>query len=539
MDLSVIIVNYNVKYFLEQALLSLKKAAEGFKAEFFVVDNASTDGSVEYIENNFPWVQVIANKQNLGFGTANNQALSRSKGKYLLVINPDTVVGEDSIKVFFDFLEENPEIGAAGPKIIDREGKFELNSKRGFPTPFTAFSRITGLAALFPNSRLFAKYNLTYIHPDQQCEIDSLAGCFMLLRREVYEQTQGFDEDFFMYGEDIDWCYRIKNAGWKIYYLPLVEIIHYGGESSLRSDIDTRKLFYQAMHLFVKKHYSGKLWLSLPLIRLGIWISYLFNWIKRTAPRLGAPLVDLFFLNIGLVIGRVIHYHTIIIPAKIIWPYFIYNLSWLTIVAALGIYGKKKGSLAATAFATVAGLAFLYSFTLFFKQYAFSRFVLLFTGLLTLITVPGWRWLVIKVPRLPSFKTLFKRRTLLIGYDEITIRIAEKAAGDQNFSFNIIGILEQGHENLGKSVKGAEIIGTFEDAPKLIEKLSIEEVIFSGKSVSYSEIMRFIDQFSGKAAFKVIPETALDSLDGEMPFLELGYKSKLRLFSRWKTNKQQ
>ncbi|MBC8277039.1 MAG: glycosyltransferase [FCB group bacterium] len=534
MDLSVIIVNYNVKYFLEQALLSLKKASEGFETEFFVVDNASTDGSVEYIEKNLPWVQIIANKQNLGFGTANNQGLSRSKGKYLLVINPDTVVGEDSIKAFIDFLEKNPEIGAAGPKIIDREGKFELSSKRGFPTPFAAFSKITGLAAVFPKSRLFAKYSLTYIHPDQECEIDSLAGCFMMLRREVYEQTRGFDEDFFMYGEDIDWCYRIKKDGWKIYYLPSVEIIHYKGESSLRSDIDTRKHFYQAMHLFVKKHYAGRQWLSLPLIRLGIYISYILNWIKRTAPWLRAPLVDLFFLNIGLVLGRVIRYHTVLMPSKIVLPYFIYNLSWLVILYAFGIYGKKKGSLATTAFATLAGLAFLYSFTLFFKQYAFSRFVLLFTGLLTLIALPGWRWLILKAPKLPGFKTLFRRRTLLIGYDEITLRIAEKAANDQDFSFNIVGILEQGHENLGKSVNGTEIIGTFEDAPRLIAKLSIEEVVFSGKSVSYNEIMKCIDQFSGKAAFKVIPETALESLDGELPFLELGYKSKPKLFSRWK-----
>ena len=535
MDLSVIIVNYNVKYFLEQALLSLKKAAEGFETEFFVVDNASSDGSAEYIRNNFPWVSLIANSDNRGFGKANNQALARAKGKYLLVINPDTVVGENSLKTMVEFLDRNPEIGAAGPKIIDREGKFELASRRGFPTPFAAFCKITGLASLFPGSRLFAKYNLTYIDPDQSCEIDSLSGSFIMVRKEVYLKTNGFDEDFFMYGEDLDWCYRIKQAGWKIYYYPQVEILHYKGESCLRSDVDTRKLFYQAMHLFVKKHFTGKFSLALPLIKLGIIISYLLDWMKRTGMRLRAPIADLTLLNLGLVIGRIIRYHTVMMPSKIILPYIIYNFSWLIILALLGVYGKKKGSLANTALATLAGLAFLFSFTLFFKQYAFSRFILLFTGLLTLITIPGWRWMLRKIPKSAGFKAIFKRRTLLIGYDEITARITEKAARDSDFPFNIVGILQQGHENLGKSVSGAEIVGTFEDAPRLIEKLSIEEVVFSGKSVSYSQIMELIDRFSGKAAFKVIPETALESADGEMPVLELGYKSKPKFLSRWKT----
>lgn len=535
MDLSVIIVNYNVKYFLEQALFSLRKASQGMEVEYIVIDNASSDNSVEYIESNFPWVNVIANRENFGFARANNQGLEKARGRYLLVVNPDTVVGEDTLKTLIDYMDFHPEIGAIGPKIIDREGLFELGSRRGFPTPFVAFSKITGLAALFPQSRLFAKYNLTYLDPDTACEIDALSGCFMLVRREVFEQLGGFDEGFFLYGEDLDWCFRIKKAGWKIYYLPQVEVIHYKGESTLRSTIDARRAFFDAMHRFVKKHYSGKLSITVFLLRLGIFINYILDWFKRSLHFLKAPLADLAFLNIGLYLGRIIHYDSLYLPRKIILPYIVYNIGWLAISSVLGVYGRKKVSILNTIFAVMAGLAFLFSFTYIFKQFAFSRFVLLFTGLITLLAIPGWRWLVWKLPSRAGFREWFKRRTLLVGVDELTERIAAKAASGEAYPFKIIGFIDCGHQYLGKKTAGIEVVGSLEDLNNLIQKLSIEEVVFSGKSLSYGEIVKQISQLNGKAGFKVLPETALDSTNGEMPFLELGFKSKPNLLSRLKT----
>ena len=533
MDLSVIIVNYNVKYFLQQALISLQKALQGIDSEYFVVDNNSSDGSAEFIRENFPWVKIIDNKENLGFGRANNQALKLAKGKFLLIINPDVVVGEKSIKTLIEFLNANPKIGAIGPKIVDREGKFELGSRRGFPTPFAAFSKIIGLAALFPKSRYFAKYNLTYIDPDVECEVDSLSGAIMLIRREVYEQVGGFDEDFFMYGEDLDFCYRIKSAGWKIYYLPFAEIIHYKGESTLRSDINTRKAFFDAMHLFVKKHFSARLPVTVFFLQIGIILSNFFDILNRSLSRYKAAIFDLILLNIFLGLGWFIRFgaESVFIPARVT-PLLVYNLGWLTIFTLFGVYNRKKGSVIDTIFASLAGMAFIFTFTYFFKQFAFSRFVMLFTGMLTITVIPGWRWLLFKFSSSKGMRIWMKRRTLLVGIDPLTRKIASRAEKDEKFPFNLIGFVEEGAELLGSKITGVEVIGSTHELPQLIQKLSIEEVIFSSGSLSYEEILKHILSFKGKVGYKVIPESALNSANGEVPFLELGFVRKPNLFQR-------
>lgn len=549
MDLSVIIVNYNVKYFLEQALISLKKACVGLETEYLIVDNASRDGSVDYIRTNFPEVEVIASPSNLGFGKANNIALKKARGKFLLVINPDTVVGEDSIHRIIDFLKDNPQTGVVCPKIIDREGKFDPACRRGLPTPFTAFSKIIGLSALFPKSRIFGKYNLTYLDPDEPAEVDVLGGAFMLLRREVYEQVGGFDEEFFMYGEDVDWSYRIQLAGWKLQYFPQAQIIHYGGESALRSDTNTRAAFYDAMNIFVKKHFKKQMPLAIPLIRLGIFMAYILDWTKRNIPKLRPHLIDISVLNLSLftgwfirnnivgpLIADVVEYQILMVPQNALIPFTIYNISWLAIMMAMGVYGRKKNSYGNTVWAIVIGLLFIYSFNFIFKQFAYSRFVFIFAGMCMIFLIPGWRWLALKLPKSGGFKELFRRRTVLVGIDNLTLRIAKRAESS-DFQFKIIGFIENGHENLGKNIAGYEVLGSLEETNTIIEKLSIEEVIFSGISVPYGDIVRFVDSFRGKASFKVIPESALVSADGELPFLEIGYKRKPRWLSRWVKNR--
>ena len=533
MDLSVIIVNYNVKYFLQQALVSLEKALSGYKTEYFVVDNNSNDGSVEFLRENFPDVNVIANKENFGFGKANNQALKIAGGKYLLIVNPDVVVGEKSIKTLIDFLESNPESGAVGPKIVDREGKFELGSRRGFPTPFAAFSKITGLAALFPRSRLFAKYNLTYLDIDEQCEVDSLSGAFMLIKREIYEKVGGFDEDFFMYGEDIDLCYRIKNGGWKIFYLPSAEIIHYKGESTLRSDINTRKAFFGAMHLFVKKHFSSRLPITVLFIKIGIMLSTVFDIFNRSLSRYKAAAFDLILLTIFLDLGWLIRFGAdAVFDASRITPLIVYNLGWLIIFTLFGVYNRKKDSVINSLFASMAGMAFIFTFTYFFKQFAFSRFVMLFTGLLTMSTIPGWRWALMRFSKSKGMHVWLKRRTLLVGVDPLTKKIALRSQNDDKFQFNIIGYVEPGAIFLGDKINGIEVIGSTEDLPQLIRKLSIEEVIFSSSSLTYDKILKHILSFNSKVGYKVIPESALESENGEVPFLELGFVKKPNLWQR-------
>jgi len=534
LDISVIIVNYNVKYFLEQALFSLKKAAGDFSVEYIVVDNASSDGSADYIRENFPEVRLIANSENLGFGRANNQGLKLASGKYLLLVNPDTVVGEDTLRVLIDNLDRHKEIGAIGPKILDRAGKFDPGCRRGFPTPFAAFSKLSGLAALFPKSKVFNQYNMTYLEANTACEVDSLAGSFMLVRREVYEKTRGFDEDYFMYGEDLDWCYRIKQAGWQVYYQPRAEIIHYGGESALRSRVDVRREFFRAMHLFVRKHFTGKMALALPLLQLGIYIRYLIDWCALRLPLLRAPALDLLLLNAGLVAGRFLRYGEFSPHPQLLPAYIIYNIFWLGTMLFFGVYGRKKGSILNTILAIISGLAVLYSFTYFFKQFAFSRFVLLFTGWVTLTAIPGWRLIVLRLSQMRKIREFFRRRALLIGIDELSLKIAKKSREKSGYPIKVVGFLDKRHDRLGHIMAGIEIVGSFEEAEQIIDKLSIEEVIFSGASIPYGEIVRFIDRFQGRTAFKVIPETALESSDGEAPFLELGFSRRRGILRRWK-----
>ena len=211
-------MNYNVRDLLENTLHSVIDSLRHIEGEIFVVDNASDDGSVEMLRARFPMITVIANNENLGFAKANNQALQRSRGKYFLILNPDTLLQEDTITTMLRFLDENPDVGIAGSKIIQPDGTIEPACRRSFPSPWVSFTKLAGLSNLFPKSRFFGKYNLTYLSDDETYEVDAISGCFMMIRRDVYDEIGGFDESYFMYGEDLDLCYRTQKAGWKIYY---------------------------------------------------------------------------------------------------------------------------------------------------------------------------------------------------------------------------------------------------------------------------------------------------------------------------------
>ena len=257
MKLSVVIVNYNVKYFLEQCLLSVFKAAIQIDTEIIVVDNNSTDGSVAYIRERFPHINIIANTDNPGFSKANNQALSIAKGEFVLILNPDTVVAEDTFTKCIAFMDSKPDAGAIGVKMLDGKGNFLPESKRSLPTPSVAFYKVFGLSALFPQSKLFGQYHLGYLSKDETNEADILSGAFMFFRKKVLDQIGYFDEAFFMYGEDIDLSYRVLKAGYKNYYFAGTTIIHYKGESTKKGSLNYVRVFYQAMLIFARKHFTA------------------------------------------------------------------------------------------------------------------------------------------------------------------------------------------------------------------------------------------------------------------------------------------
>ncbi|MBR4842145.1 MAG: glycosyltransferase family 2 protein [Bacteroidaceae bacterium] len=267
---SVIIVSYNVRHYVEQCLNSVMRSVPD--AQLIVVDNCSKDGSVDYLKQRFPDARIIANHENAGFGRANNMALSMVQGRYVLFLNPDTVVAEKTIPRCIEYMDSHPQTGAVGVKMMYADGCFAPESRRSLPTPSVAFWHMTGIGRIFPKSRVFAKYHLSYEDPDKECPIDIVSGAYMFVRKNALDVTGGFDESFFMYGEDIDLSYRIKIAGYQNIYLP-VPIIHYKGESTVKTSYNYAKVFYDAMLIFFNKHFRRSARIIAPLVRLVVGIK--------------------------------------------------------------------------------------------------------------------------------------------------------------------------------------------------------------------------------------------------------------------------
>ncbi|MGE7020672.1 glycosyltransferase family 2 protein [Solibacillus cecembensis] len=258
MDLSIVIVNYNTKRLTMDCIKSVINSKIGFTYEIFVVDNASTDGSCEEIIATSLNVELIQNKENVGFSRANNQAIEQSTGRYVLLLNSDTIVNENTLNTMLQFMDINQAIGASGCEVNLPDGSLDKACHRGFPTPSASLYYMLQLSRFFPRNPKFNAYHQSYLNMKSIHEIDCLVGAFMLIRREAINEVGMLDEEFFMYGEDIDWCYRIKEAGWKNYYNPTVSIIHYKGASSRKKPFKIVYEFHRAMYLFHKKHFARK-----------------------------------------------------------------------------------------------------------------------------------------------------------------------------------------------------------------------------------------------------------------------------------------
>ncbi|AXM89107.1 glycosyltransferase family 2 protein [Anoxybacillus ayderensis G10] len=288
MDISIIIVNYNTLKLTIEAIESILKSKTKYSYEIIVVDNHSSDDSVHLIKEKFRNVAVIENKQNVGFSKANNQAIKLSKGRYILLLNSDTIVREDTIEKMIEFMDRNNNIGASGCEVVLPNGELDWACHRGFPTPEASFYYLVGLAKLFPKSRRFNQYHLGYMNLNETHPVDCLVGAFMIVRREVIEQVGLLDEEFFMYGEDIDWCYRMKQAGWEIYYCPFTSIIHYKGASSKKKPFKIVYEFHRAMFLFHRKHYARKYpFIVNCFVYMGIAAKFILSAIINTFRKIG------------------------------------------------------------------------------------------------------------------------------------------------------------------------------------------------------------------------------------------------------------
>ncbi|MEE9186734.1 MAG: glycosyltransferase [Bacteroidota bacterium] len=534
MDVSIIIVNYNVRDFLENALVSLQKASEGVEVEFFVVDNASDDGSVELLGQKFPYVTVIENRENLGFAKANNQALHRAKGRFVLLINPDTVVQEDTLRVLIKFFDENQDVGMVGCKILNPDGTLQLACRRSFPTPWVAFCKMVGLSALFPNTKLFGRYNLTYLNPDESYEVDALSGSFMMLRREVYETVGDLDEDFFMYGEDLDWFFRIQRAEWKVYYVHATQIIHYKGESAKRSDFDERKRFYQAMRLFVRKHLNHSFALRL-LLQVGIALRAALAFLAKAGRPTLFTIIDFLGITVALLLGEFLWFGEVfrfpeyaypivfIVPAAIILPTLYFS----------GVYTYRKNSLSMTALSVVIGYLILSSLTFFLKDYAFSRMVVVISGALTFLTLAGWRLTLRYLGRSQQFghRTLLGRRTLIVGTGTSGVELLRKLRARVVDGYDVVGFIDLNRQRLGEKVSGVQILGSVDNIGKIIRDNKVSEVIFSTDTLPYRDILSVIGRSRERAVnYRLLPtsleviigKTKIDQL-GDIPLVDIEY----------------
>jgi GT2 family glycosyltransferase len=269
---SIVIVNWKTPALLAGCLDSVYEdsGAKGF--EVWVVDNASADGSVEMLRERYPQVRLVANDENVGFSRACNQVIPLTEGKYVLLLNPDTVVVGDAVSALADFLDADTGCGAAGPKVLNPDGTLQLACRRAFPDPAAAFFRLTYLSRLFPNNAMFARYNMTFADEDALLEVDALSGSCMMVRCEAIDRVGLLDEDIFMFGEDIDWCWRIKQAGWTVHYVPQAAVYHYHGASSQLRPVGATINLHKGMEVFYRKHMAPKYWSAFNLlVYTGIW----------------------------------------------------------------------------------------------------------------------------------------------------------------------------------------------------------------------------------------------------------------------------
>lgn len=303
MKLSVIIVSYNVKNILEKCLYSVKQASEGIDPEILVVDNNSTDGSADMVAEKFPDVMLFRNTVNAGFSRANNQVLPYAKGKYILFLNPDTLVEKKTFSACIDFMEARPDAGAMGVKMNDGNGRFLPESKRSLPSPLVAFYKISGLTGMFPRSKIFGRYYLGHLHRDKLHEIEVLTGAFFFARKEALDRSGWFDEDFFMYGEDIDLSLRILKSGYTIWYYPGTSITHYKGESTRKSSINYVLTFYRAMIIYAKKHFDQPgTFLLLTTLYAAIWFRAGLSVSGRLLGRIMLPVMDAAIICMGYIL---------------------------------------------------------------------------------------------------------------------------------------------------------------------------------------------------------------------------------------------
>ena len=513
MKLSVVIVNYNVEHFLEQCLFSVRKAIANIEAEVYVVDNNSVDGSLKMLAEKFPEVKVIANKDNVGFSRANNQAIRISTGEYVLLLNPDTVVEDDTFTKTIEFMDAHPDAGGLGVKMVDGKGRFLPESKRGLPTPATAFYKMFGLTKLFPHSKRFARYYLGHLDNDEINEVEILAGAFMLMRRETLDKCGLLDETFFMYGEDIDLSYRITLAGYKNYYYPKTRIIHYKGESTKKTSVNYVLVFYKAMEIFVRKHFANKGAKTFSFfINIAIYFKAFLALLSQFFNKAVQPICDAILGYGGLAAISYFWGNAMVYEGDGSYPITlfavilpIYLLIWLLSSYFSGGYDKPYKIAPAAGGVFIGSLMILIFYALLSEQLRFSRALILLGMLWVAAEMSFTRWIgyLLKRPNFQYGKNA-KKRFLVIGSENETKRVEQLLQSTSIKPDFMASISPFEDQELPEN-----FLGKIGQVPEIIEIYKINEIIFCSKDMSHELIIDKMEEWHSSLDYKIAPEDTL------------------------------
>jgi GT2 family glycosyltransferase len=510
MRLSVIIVNYNVQYFLEQALLAVERAAVGLSVEVWVVDNASRDGSIEMLRERFDWVKVIDNQVNTGFAVANNQAMREATGDYFLLLNPDTVIAEDTFRKCLAFADAHPNLGGLGVTMIDGAGIFLPESKRGFPSPWVAFCKAFGLSAIFPRSAWFNHYHLGYLDAAQTHRVEVLSGAFMWLRKTALDKIGLLDEAFFMYGEDIDWSYRLIEGGYDNYYFADTTIIHYKGESTKKGSLNYVRTFYQAMIIFARKHFVGSsATIFVSLMQVAIWFRASLTLVGVWARTLAMPLLDAVGIFGGLLWLK--HFWAnyyfsnpnYYLESVIYFNFPLYIFIWLTCIYLSGGYDRPL-SLRRLLRGVLVGTVLLAAvYGLLDASVRPSRALVLLGAAWTMLATVVLRYATHFLRhRNFALHAPTRHNLVIVGSDAESRRVRSLLSEAQVFK-NLIGIISPNDAQWLADTH----LGTLAQLDDLVALYDVEEIIFCSRDLAYADIIAAMQRMAARGRapeFKIV-----------------------------------
>ena len=515
MKLSVIIVSFNVKFYLRQCLNSVLLATQIDELEVIVIDNHSFDDSCNLIKSEFPQIKLIENQKNVGFSVAVNQGLKIAKGDYICFLNPDTLVQEDTFIKLISNIKENPEVGCIGPKILNPDGSLQKSCKRSFPTPLVALPKVLGLSKLFPKNKWLGKYNLTYLDDNKPHFVDAISGSFMLFPKDVIHDVGPLDETFFMFGEDLDYSFRVHEIGRKVLYFPETEVIHYKGESVKSAPQDMIKVFYESMDIFFEKYKANyPSWHFMKwFVKIGIHFRRLVSFLASSSSRISARLLDLLSIAISFAVSISLWYPFFYSNSDVSRTFIghfplILNLMicWFISSYLLELYKKDLLSYGRALISGILTLFLSATSTYFISVFAFSRGVLLLTILFSLISICSWRVAIhllykYRKVNLEHRSPLFTRRAAILGTDIESQRISNILKNSIESDFNLIGYIGRLIENSKLNALGHE-----EDISSIVKYHNINELIIPEEYLSIKELIVLIRKISGhNTSFKIVP----------------------------------